>query len=477
MEVSNIQDAVVTVMGLGRLKRGSGVGATKWLIRHGAQVVITDHRTNEELRESVDEVTRWFEEYRQTLPDRELYHPIFVLGEHREEDFTDVALVITNPDVPHDSPWVKMAYAHRVPVESDVSLFFQFCPYPVIGVTGARGKTTTTALIGELLKKKNPQTIVAGNMRVSPLEYLDEILAWKEPAPIVLELSSWLLESLDHLDRGPEVGVLTNMYADHLHRYASMEAYAASKVGVFAKGGKDGIAVLNADQDQVRGLAEKAPGRVVWFSLLLLEGKEGVCVKDGNVTSLNDIIMPVSNIHLEGDDNVRNVLAAIAVAKLYSVENASCAEVVKAFSSEDDRQEIVTDVSGVIYVNDALGSSAEATTNVLRRFGERGRSIHLISGGDVKEGNLDELAKVCKLVCKSVVLLPGAGSDAFEHVMGKTEEVKILRAENMPDAVVTASQAATSADAVIFSPALGYSDTSAAKQLGEAFAKAARELK
>ncbi len=477
MIISDIQDAIVTVIGLGRLKRGSGVGATKWLIRHGAQVVITDFRDENELRESMGEVMSWFDAERTAHPEQELYHPVFALGEYRDEDFTEAQMVVTNPDIAHDEPHVALARANGVPVESDMSLFFRFCPHPVIGVTGARGKTTTTALIGEMLKRKNPKTVVAGNMRVSPLEFLDDILASAEPVPIVLELSSWLLESIASLDHGPTTGVLTNMYADHLHRYSSVEAYAESKVGVFAKGGKNGIAILNADQDLVKGLAGKAPGRVVWFSLLpLVEGRAGVSMREGKVFWMDEAIMLVSDIHLEGDDNVRNVLAAIAVAKLEGVPNEIIAEVVRGFSSEDDRQQIVTDVSGVLYVNDALGSSAEATANVLRRFGERGRSIHLISGGDVKEGKLDELAKICGMVCKSVFLLPGVGSDAFEKAMKPYGDVSLERAANMSEAVSIASQAATSSDAVIFSPALGYSDESTAKKLGDEFAIAAKGL-
>src|SRR3989338_8094278 len=191
MQINDIQDMIVTVMGLGRLKKGSGVGAAKWLLGHGAQVVITDFRDEAEINESIDEVMSWFDEEKTAHPDRELYHPVFVFCEHRAEDFTEAQMVVTNPDIPHDSPYLKLAKEAGVPVHSDVSLFFELCPYPVTGVTAARGKTFMTALAGEMCKAGNPATVVAGNMRVSPLEYLDDILAAKEPMPIVLELSSW----------------------------------------------------------------------------------------------------------------------------------------------------------------------------------------------------------------------------------------------------------------------------------------------
>ena len=481
MKIEDIQDMVVTVMGLGRLKKGSGVGATKWLLRHGAQVVITDFRNETELNESIDEVMTWFDEEKSKNPSRELYHPIFVLGEHRDEDFSGVQMVVTNPDVPHDSPYLKLAKDAGVPIHSDVSLFFEFCPYPVTGVTSARGKTFMTALLGEMCKTGNPATVVAGNMRVSPLEFLDEIIASTEPMPIVLELSSWLLESLDHGAKGPSIGLFTNIYADHLHRYASLAEYAASKKNIFTKGGEHAIAILSKDQSELVALAKEAPGAVVWISLQpLASGEEGVFVEGDQVkmrfSGVEEVVMSLADIHLTGDDNVRNVLGAMAVARIYKIALPKMAEVVSTFSSDDDRQEIVTDVSGVIYVNDALGSTPALTLNDLRRFGERGRSIHLISGGDVTEGDLGELIKVIEMVCKSVILLSGEGSVKLENQLGTTEATQILHAKSMTEAVQIASETATSGDGVIFSPVLGYKDEQVAVKLGDEFASSAKGL-
>ncbi|MDA1038426.1 MAG: Mur ligase family protein, partial [bacterium] len=346
--------------------------------------------------------------------------------------------------------------------------------------TGARGKTFTTALAGELCKAGDPATVVAGNMRISPLEYLDEIVASDRPMPIILELSSWLLESLDPVEKGPTYGVFTNIYADHLHRYTSIDDYAASKKNIFSKGGEAGIAVLNKDQEALAGLASLAPGKVMLFSLSELTEGDGVFIREGNVIArmdgIEETIMPLLDVHMEGDDNIRNVLSAIVIAKLHKVPVAEIARVASTFSTNDDRQEIVTDVSGVIYVNDALGTSPEITMNVLKRFGERGRSIHLISGGDVTDGDLKELIKVVEMVCKSVILLPGEGSVKFENEIATTEATQLLHAKTIEEAVKMASDIATSGDGVIFSPALGYTDESQASKFGEGFSTAALEL-
>ena len=124
--ISQIQDAVVTVMGLGRFKQGSGIGAAKWLLRHGAQIVVTDLKTEADLKSSVDLVMEWYETYRKQFPDRTIYAPVFALGQHREDDFVNVQLVVKNPDVPKESAYVKLAEQNDVRVESYVSLFFLY---------------------------------------------------------------------------------------------------------------------------------------------------------------------------------------------------------------------------------------------------------------------------------------------------------------------------------------------------------------
>src|SRR5688572_11155142 len=124
----DIQDKVVTVMGLGLFKQGSGAGAAKWLLRHGAQIVVPDLKSQKDLKDSVDLVMEWYEAYRKQEPERNIYAPVFVLGQHREDDFTNVELVIKNPDVPKESAYVQMARDAGVRVESDVSLFMHFYP-------------------------------------------------------------------------------------------------------------------------------------------------------------------------------------------------------------------------------------------------------------------------------------------------------------------------------------------------------------
>lgn len=450
MQIADFKDAVVTVMGLGRFTQGSGVGATKWLLRHGAQVIITDLKSHQELRESVDEVTKWYEQYRKDFPERELYHPIFVLGEHRPQDFTDVQAVLQNPDVRRESEFVKLAREHHVPIFSDVSLFFKFCPYKITAVTGTRGKTTTTALIGEIYKAVDPRAAIAGNIKVSPLESLDDILKDKTPRPIVLELSSTLLESLDEVDRGPDIAVITNVYPDHLNRYDTYEQYRASKELIFRDQTADQMLVLNFDHPEVNAMAARARSKVFWFSLQELpEGKPGAFVKNGQIVCLGQTILPVSEVKLEGEHNLYNVLAAVCAARLANVPVEKIADVLGTFAGVEYRQEITRVINDVTYVNDTTATSPDGAVAALKRFGPKGKII-LLAGGATKNLSAEAMIAPIKEFCKHVILFEGTATDDLEKAIGGA--VSTTRATSMAEAVSKAVELAKDGDYVLLSP-------------------------
>ncbi len=456
MDVSNIkqfQDAVVTVMGLGRFKQGSGIGAAKWLMRHGAQIVITDLKSQEELKESVLEVMGWYEKYREMFPNRDIYSPVFVLGEHRDDDFTDVDLVVQNPGVPRESRFVQLAREHGVLIESDISLFFRYCPFPLYAVTGTRGKSTTTALAGEMFRVIHPKTVVAGNIAVSPLEFLDDLLQESAPVPVVLELSSWLIDSLENVSRAPDIAVLTNVYEDHLNRYGSFAAYASSKEAMFRHQTSEQVAVLNHDHDLVRGIAERIRGQKVWFSLQPLASEDGAFVDTGVMCFRNrgntENVLSVTDMKLQGDHNVQNALAAICVARLGGVPIDAIRETLKTFAGLPGRQEIVRELAGVAYVNDTTATSPDGTIAALDRFGQT-KQVVLLCGGASKNLSFDTLGKAIRATCKFVVLFDGDATDAFASAIG--DSVSTVRVDSMKKAVEAASQVAQSGDVVLLSP-------------------------
>lgn len=453
--IKNFQNATVTVMGLGRHKKGSGIGAAKWLMRHGAQLVITDLKDEEELRESVEEIMKWYSEYRETMPDREIYQPVFVLGKHEAENFTDVDLVVQNPGVARESEFVGLARENGVRVESDISLFFRYCKFPIFSVTGTRGKSTTTSLLGEMLKIKHPKTVIAGNITRSPLEDLDWLLEEKNPVPIVLELSSWLLESIEGSGMGPQIAILTNAFKDHLDRYPSFEAYIRAKELIFQEQKPEQIAILNADQEIVSQMASRVPSRhVYWFSRSQLQdGKDGVyCDGDKLMRVVGDVKTQFAHVHdlkLEGEHNIMNALAASIAAHLAGVPDDQIHSTLKTFAGLPGRQEILGEVEGVLYVNDTTGTSPEGVMAALKRFG-KGGNVVLIGGGSSKGLSFVELGKMIGEQCKFVVVFEGTAADDFERAIGDGSITS--RASSMAEAVKLACVNAKLGDVILLSP-------------------------
>lgn len=456
--IHNFQDAVVTVMGLGRYKQGSGMGAAKWLVRHGAQTVITDLKSAPELHESVTLLMDWYRRYRDLYPDRTLYQPVFVLGEHRKDDFVGVDCVVQNPGVPSESEFLAVAKEQGVPIESDVSLFFRFYQHPITAVTGTKGKTTTTLLLGEMMKRKDAKAVTAGNIKVSPLEHLDALLEEPSPVPVVLELSSWMLESLPQafidLKHGPDIAILTNVYPDHLDRYASFDAYVASKRIIFEHQTEEQFTLLNWDHELVRGMESQVKGKLFWFSKEY-QDHDGCYMKDGNVifrrNGTNMTIVSVSDIALKGEHNIENILSASCAAMLSDISLVDIAGVLKSFEGVTDRQEIVREVDEITYVNDTAATGPDAVVAALRRFhGEKPQDIVLIAGGVNKNLAFKDLAEEVVKTCKSVFLLPGDASDLLVTAIGT--RIPVTKVTSMKDAVQKARAAAVRGDTVLLSP-------------------------
>lgn len=456
--IHNFQDAVVTVMGLGRYKQGSGIGAAKWLVRHGAQTVVTDLKDAAELHESVQLLMDWYRRYRDLYPDRTLYQPVFVLGEHRRDDFLGVDCVVQNPGVPSESEFIVAAKEANVPIESDVSLFFRYYQHPIVAVTGTKGKTTTTLLLGEMMKRKDEKAVTAGNIKVSPLEYLDALLEEPSAVPVVLELSSWMLESLPRafsdLHHGPSIAILTNVYPDHLDRYASFDAYIASKRIIFEHQTPDQYTLLNWDHELVRAMEHQVPGKLFWFSQTH-QDHDGCYVKDGNIVfrrnGTDTIILALTEVALKGSHNLENILSATCAAMLSDITIADIADVLRHFEGVTDRQEIVREVDEITFVNDTAATGPDAVLAALRRFhGEKAGDIVLIAGGVNKKLDYHAVAEEIVKTCKAVFLLPGDASDAIAVVLGK--QIPVTRVESMADAVQSARKVAEGGDTVLLSP-------------------------
>ena len=419
------------VMGLG--VHGGGVGVARFLAERGAQVTVTDLSPAEQLTASLDD-----------LADLPVTYPCgtdggrggaardgqiaYVLGQHREEDFRSADLVVRNPAVPRHSPYLQVATAAGVPVVMEMTLFFAECPSrKIIGVTGTKGKTTTTLLLAAVLQEHGWPHVVAGNLRRSALETLPRI----EPESwVVLELSSWQLEGLVPLQRSPHVAVITNIMPDHLDRYASYAEYARSKGLILRWQRPEDYAVLNGASPPVRPLGEETAGRVVWFD-------------PTSETAGWDAA------HLYGDHNRANVAAATAAARVLGIPAPVIDRAVADFPGVPHRLETIREFEGVRYINDTAATMPEA---LLAALDAMDRPTVLIAGGSDKGldfGGVRAAVQGPGSVVAAVALLAGTATPKVAAACG---EKVIGQPGDLAAALATARQAAEPGSVVLLSP-------------------------
>ncbi len=442
----------VLVMGLGL--HGGGLGVTRFLLRQEAEVIVTDLRKPDELAPSLQALAG---------------EPVrYVLGEHRLEDFRSADLVVRNPGVPRESPYLEEARRHSVPIEMEMTLFFALCPGPILAITGTKGKSTTTALLGEVLRQQYPDAVVAGNIRVSALETLPQITP---NTPVILELSSWQLEGLGERGVSPHVAVVTNIYPDHLNRYPSWQSYVEAKQLIYRFQRARDVLVLNANDPTVRGFAQDAPSRVAWFGLGLHKNGGALHAADGKVlplaagAALEDRgqvawadgqgavvpICPLDDIALPGAHNRENVLAATAASCMFGLRGPQIAAGITSFRGLDDRLEVVRVIDGVAYVNDTTSTAPASTVAALQALSG---PIVLIAGGADKGLDYSEMAQVIAGRARSVLLLEGSATNKLEQAMSQAGASVLIagRFSDLAIAVQKAQALAAPGDTVLLSP-------------------------
>jgi len=400
----------VVIMGLGL--HGGGVAAAKFFCNQESEVLVTDLKTKDQLLDSIENLSG--------LPIK------YVLGGHREEDFLTADLIVKNPDVPWSSPYIEIAKKHNIEVQTDISLFFKLSGVFVIGVTGTKGKTTTSSLIYHLLKSKFENVFLAGNIGVSTFELLDKV---KASDKVVLELSSFELEGLDVC---PNIAVVTNIMQDHLNRHSGMQDYIEAKKNIFKFQNSGDALFLNDDDFIVRQFGNETKSKVIFFS-----GKE----------------IDLSGMKIFGEHNKANVAAAISVAKFLGVDDSEIERSLKTFNSPSSRQEFVAEVRGVKYFNDTTATIPEAVIAAIDAFSSRfpGAKIFLICGGVYKGVEYMDMVRKIKEKSVFVILLPGNASEKIkEHLLDYKD---IIGVSSMQEAVKTASELAKAGDLVVLSPA------------------------
>jgi len=373
----------VLIMGLGL--HGSGIASARYAAQKGAQVRVTDLRPADVLAPSIAAL--------QGLPIE------YILGQHRDEDFAWAEIVLRVPGVKRTSPYLRIAREHGAQIEQEIALFFSACPGRIIGVTGTRGKTTTSTLLYELIKATGQPTVLGGN--VSGVETLSLLPTITPQTQVVLELSSWQLEALEPHRISPAVAVMTNIYPDHLDTYDGMDDYAAAKANIFRHQRPGDLAVFNYDNDWTRRMGEEAPAEQTWFTSL---------ARGGSFQRGSDELIPFTfrETPMRGAHNLENILLATTTARLLGIPDATIARVVRAFGGVAHRLQEVAVVNGVHYINDTTSTTPVAGEAALHAFDG---PIVLVAGGNTKHLPLAGWPAAIVARCRDLILLKGSGTD------------------------------------------------------------------
>ena len=427
----------ITVMGLGLF--GGGGGVAQFLAKQGARVTVTDLRNASELLPSLKQL--------EGLP---ISHK---LGGHDEEDFINVDMVIVNPAVPKDSKYLQIARNNHVPVNTEINIFFQWCPAPIIGITGSNGKSTTTTLTGKILQETPRRAWVGGNIGKSLLSDLEEI---KPSDIVVLELSSFQLEGLDDAQKSPHISILTNISPNHLDRYSDMKEYIHAKKGIINHQRRGDYAILNYDDPELRMWKKECKCRVLWYSTKQTV-TDGAFIKGNDVVisvnGQNTVIPCVSRIKIPGIHNLQNVLAASCAAYLAGAREQHIEKATTTFTGLEHRLEFVREINGVWYYNDSKATTPESSIAAITAFQSQ---VVLIAGGYDKGSSFREFAEACAQNTKAVVLLGKTAEKIKELIlkkMGTKETPLIFIQKTFEDAFRRANSLAKKGDVVLLSPA------------------------
>ena len=412
------KDKRITVMGLGLL--GRGVGDAAFLAECGAEVIVTDLKSEAELKESIDQLQQYD-------------NITFVLGEHRKEDFENKDFILVAAGVPMESKYLAHAREAGVPLKQSAALFVELSSVPVIGITGTRGKSTVTAMIHHVLSVATGEPIIkGGNVRgVSNLQLLKEV---SENSLAVMELDSWQLQGFGWAGVSPQIAVFTNFMPDHMTYYhGDMEVYFKDKAQIFLHQDESGVLITTPE---------------VFERIKTLPGSLGQEV----VLADASIIPEDSNLSMPGEHNRLNAALAYEALKATSLTEEEIFEGLASFPGIDGRLQLLGELNGVKIYNDNNATSPQATAEGLKAVGGK-NDVVLIVGGTDKDIEAGELPEVIQKHCAHVVLYSGSGTEKLKADLLtniSTEEHDTLKA-----CVEAALATAAAGNVILFSP--GYS--------------------
>ena len=455
---------IVLMIGAAR----QGLALSRYLAEKGAQVILNDNRTEDALKGAKD-----------ALSDLDI---TWVLGGHPTAILDGVDLVCLSGGVPLDLPIVKEAMGRNIPLSNDSQIFMESVPCPVIGITGSAGKTTTTALVGEIakrhfaLRKPDNKVWVGGNIGYPLIQDLDQMQA---DDIVVMELSSFQLELMHH---SPHIAAVLNITPNHLDRHKTMSAYTAAKANILSHQTDNNIAILNRDDQGVRMIYKEVQGRLITFGLnpphnhqdaTFLKRDKLFLQASGQVAN----IIKKDLIRLRGTHNIYNVLAAIAISAAAQFSMQAIYEGISDFEGVPHRLEFIRSWGGGDWYNDSIATAPERTIAALNAFDV---PIILLAGGRDKDLPWNRLAeKIYQKVDHLIVF--GETADLILDAVGQprpgSRPLTIDRCDDLAKATTAAAQRVEAGDVVLLSPGgTSFDEFSDFEERGRQFVQWVQEL-
>lgn len=425
----NWLDKNVLVMGMAR----SGVSASRYLVMQGARVTVNDSKPLEALADALRPL--------EGLPIR------YALGCSAGDVAGDWDAIVVSPGVPMALPFLQAAKSQGVPVLAELEVGFQGTTCPMAAITGTNGKSTTTVLLGEILKDAGYTTYVDGNIG-RPIT--EDASSAAPDARMVTEVSSYQLEGIDTFR--PLVSAILNLTEDHLTRHKTMEGYLAAKARIFMNQRGEDVCVLNGDDALVSSLGSQVPCRTWWFSRHR-QVEDGACMMDGQLVLVHQgqvrPVLPVDALGMPGDHNVENALAACVMADALGVSAASMAYTLRRFTGIEHRCEPVAVIRGVQFINDSKATNVDSTLVAIRAMKT---PTVMIAGGSYKVMDYGPMARaLAPRIC--ALVLTGDTAEEIAKACADAGYTAVFRAEDMKKAVHLAFSLAKPGENVLLSPA------------------------
>jgi len=430
----NLNGKKVTVVGMER----SGVAAAKLLLENGAEVTVTDIKQENELQSRKEELLA-------------LGKIKLEFGGHSEETLLEAGLIVVSPGVDTEKPLFVKAQEKGIEIIGELELASLFFKGELVAITGTKGKTTTTTLIGEILKKAGRETVVGGNIG-KPLTGFVRNGADDTGTVYVAEVSSFQLETIKTFK--PKVAAILNIGSDHMDRYKSVQQYVEAKGKIFKNQTEQEALILGANDKFTPLYAQQAKAKKYFFDLngrfTEEKKKEGVFLEDGKIVlSLNGIetrLLDSKELQIKGSHNIENAMVAALAAGLLGVKSSFITEVLRSFKGVEHRQEFSGEVAGVTFINNSQGTNILAVEKSLLSYDS---PIILIAGGRNKGNDFKELRSVVSEKVKKLIVI---GESREEIKKALADLVPAEEASDMPEAVRKAFAAAVPGDVVLMSP-------------------------